>query len=598
LKCIRSRIIEEFERGQTGPNESCEYYPCHHHGQDCTYCFCPFYPCNDGDLGRSVGEKRIWDCSYCLLIHRKDACAFISSEVGRLGITDPGDERLDHVLGMTKERFFRPGRSIMVVGATSDAGKSLTVMALCRIISDMGCSVTPLKTQNMSLNSVVTPDGSEIAMIQDLQSRAARITRVSRHVNPILVKPMGDMRSEVFVHGRPFAEYDVPRFYDEFIPGPGKKAAEESIRYLRNSYDHVVLEGAGSPAEINIYDKDLANMRAAEMADADCILVVNTEWGGSFAYAIGTVELLEPEDRERIKAILFNNLSGDVSGFREGMAATERILNIPVLGVIPHLSVSLPSEDSTFFRDSRPIGDGKIRISVVRFPRISHFNDIDPLYLEDTRVVFAERPEDLDGSDAIILPGTKNIAADLGWMRSSGIAEKIRSFAGRIPVLGIDGGYRMMGTVMTVGSGTGSGKPAETEGLGLFGVTSRPDPGRSAKRIKGELIPGGGDIRGYETGGVNVSPDKGPLFRITSWKDERNEGSFSAEQKLFGTCIHGIFDTPAFRRLFLSSADPSYTASDGDFADHVEKNITKLADSFRASIDMDMFRRLFTEERG
>jgi len=193
LKCVKNKVIEEFEKGWLGPNKGCEFYPCHHYGQDCTYCFCPFYPCNDDDLGRNVGEKKIWDCSYCLLIHKKDACTFISSEVKKLGITDPDDARLRNIFEETKKRFFRPGRSLMVVGATSDAGKSLTAMALCRMIFDMGFSVTPLKTQNMSLNSVVTPDGCEIAMIQGLQSKAAGITRASRHVNPLLVKPMGDM---------------------------------------------------------------------------------------------------------------------------------------------------------------------------------------------------------------------------------------------------------------------------------------------------------------------------------------------------------------------------------------------------------------------
>jgi len=596
LKCLKNEVIKEFEKGWLGPNNDCEFYPCHHYGQDCTYCFCPFYPCNDDDLGRSVGEKKIWDCSYCLLIHKKEVCRLVSSEVKRLGIKDPDDARLRGIFEEVKKRYFKPGRSIMVVGATSDAGKSLTAMALCRMIHDMGYSVTPLKTQNMSLNSVVTPDGCEIAMIQDLQSKAARITRVSRHVNPILVKPVGDMRSLVFVHGRPFSEYDVPQYYDEFIPGPGRKAVEESIKYLRNSYDHVVMEGAGSPAEINIYDKDLANMRAAEMADADCILVVNTDWGGAFAYAVGTAELLEPKDRKRIKAILFNNLSGDTAGFKEGIAAMEKIIGIPVLGVVPHISLSLPSEDSTFFRDSATIGNGKVKIAVIKFPRISNFNDIDPLYLEDTTVVFAERPEDLDGSDAIILPGTKNVMADLSWMRRSGIEDRLRTFIGKVPVLGIDGGYQMMGSKLTDETAT-CGPAGEINGLGLFDNVTRLDSCEDAKRINGELMPSGGKVSGYRTGTGKVSVEGGPLLKISGWRCEYDEGSFDKEQKLFGTCIHGLLDAPAFRKYFMSFADPSYSASDRDFSEHIEDNIKKLADSFRSSIDMEMFRRLFMEGR-
>jgi len=596
VKCIKNKVIEEFEKGWLGPNKSCEFYPCHHHGQDCTYCFCPFYPCNDDDLGRSIGEKKIWDCSYCLFIHKKEVCRFVSAEVKRLAITDPDDKRLCKIFEEAKKRFYRPGRSIMVVGATSDAGKSLTAMALCRVISDMGYSVSPLKTQNMSLNAVVTPDGCEIAMIQDLQSKAARITRVSSHVNPLLVKPIGDMRSQVLVHGKPFGEYDVTQYYDEFIPGPGRKAVEESIRYLRRSYDYLVMEGAGSPAEINIYDKDLANMRAAEMADADCILVINTEWGGSFAYAVGTVELLEPEDRRRIKAILFNNLSGDTSGFKEGIAAMGKILDIPVLGVVPHISISLPSEDSTFFRDTATIGSGRIKISVIKFPKISNFNDIDPLYLEDTSVVFAERPEDLDGSDAVILPGTKNVMADLSWLRSSGIEDKLRSFLGKIPILGIDGGYQMMGDRL-IDKTANCETLTEMNGLGLFNIITGLDRCEGAKRVNCELLPAGGDVRGYKTGAGMVSGNDEPLFRIAGWRCVQDEGSFDKERKLFGTCIHGLFDAPAFRKYFLSYADPSYVASDKDFSDHIEENIEKLADSFRSSIDMELFKISFMEGR-
>lgn len=601
MKCIRNRVIKEFEDGWIGPNTSCPYYPCHYRGQDCTYCYCPFYPCMDEDLGRTIRSGRgkdIWDCSECLFIHQKNVAEFVSSEVERMGIKDPDDPRLKEIFRESKDRYFRLGRSVMVLGATSDAGKSLTVTALCRIMLDEGYSVTPLKTQNMSLNSVVTGKGDEIAMIQSLQAKAAGISRPGHHINPILLKPKGNTVSQVMVHGRPFGDYDVKGYYKDFVPGPGIEAVKESIGFLRKCYDYVVIEGAGSPAEINIYHADIANMKAAELADADCILVVNTQWGGSFAYALGTLELLEVKDRERIKAVLFNNLYGDPENFIKGTKEFERISGIPVLGVIPHADLFLPNEDSAYFKGSMVVGDGKIKVSVVRLPRIANFTDIDPLYLEDVTVRFVERPEQLDGSDAIIIPGTKNTISDLQWLKETGMAERILNFKGKIPILGICGGYQMMGSKLTDSKGLEGDVPSETDGLGLFNnITEWEEYRKSVRQVTGRLLANGGEVRGYEIHMGETVVDSEPLFEIDEFKGTRKEGSSDTDNMLFGTYLHGVFDAPSFRRYFLSfaSSSPDSEQEPEDYSEKVEHNIQKLADVFRSSMDMDLFKRLFME---
>ena len=593
MKCIKKKVLEEFERGWISSNLECEYHPCHHKGQDCTYCYCPFYPCNDPMLGKAIDPegKNIWDCSDCLFIHQRNVCEFVSSEVKRLGIKDSEDVRLKDLFKESKKRYFRKGKAIMVLGATSDAGKSLTALAICRIISDMGFSVTPLKTQNMSLNSVVTHDGCEIAMIQALQARAAGIKRPDRHINPILLKPKGDSVSQVMVNGKPFGDYDVQRYYSEFVPGPGIKAVEESVEFLKYRYDYVVMEGAGSPAEINIYDSDIANMKAAGIADAECMLVVNVAWGGSFAYALGTMDLLEEKDRRRVKGILFNNMYGSPSDFKEGMDELEKISKVPVLGIVPHIDVTLPKEDSEFFRETCKIGEGKTVISVIRLPRISNFTDLDPLLGENVTVNFVSKPKELEGSDAIIIPGTKNTIADMKWLRSSGMADAILSFKGRIPILGICGGYQIMGSKLIDSKGYEDPSASEIDGLGLFeGTTEWKKEGKIVRQVFAKLIPTDGHIVGYEIHSAESKMNAPPLLKLDF--SDKTDGSFIESEMLFGTYAHGIFEKSAFRKFFLSFAG-NVSEGDDDYSEKVEQNIQKLADAFKSSIDMEMFKKVF-----
>ena len=520
---------------------------------------------------------------------------FIYSEIERLGIKDAKDPRFDDIFRDAKAKFWKKGKALMVVGATSDAGKSVTVAAICRILHNKGYLVAPFKSQNMSLNSKVTRTGAEIAMIQVLQAKAAGIKNPDAHMNPILLKPKGDTVSQVMVCGKPFADYDVDGYYNEFVPGPGIGIVKEHVEFLKDRYDCVVMEGAGSPAEINIYDRDIANMGAANIADANVILVVNVEWGGSFAYAIGTVELIPENDRKRIKGIILNNVRGDTEKLLPGAEELERLTGIPVIGIIPHADVVLPSEDSEALRGVRKKGEGKSLIGVIKFPRMANFTDLDPLFLEDVSTVFVEKVEDLKGVDAIVMPGTKNTVSDYLWMQEKGLDKEIKKLWKKIPIVGICGGYQMMGKVLDDSNGIEAGKKAVYEGLGFFDNTTTF--GEYAKQIiqnEGKLAVGdGGEITGYELHmGISEVREKQPLVLLDRFHaDPLPEGSVREEDLTFGTYQHGIFDKPAFRKYFLSfvkhNGEPVNTEGAEDYEAILEENLQKLADVFAENMDVE-----------
>ena len=599
MDCIKKKVNEELKAGWIGPNRRCDYHPSHFEGQDCTFCYCPFYPCEDTDLGDFiVGRRgnRIWNCSDCLFIHRTPVVKFVLSEIERLGITEAGDPRFPEVLASAKERFYRPGRALMVVGATSDAGKSVTVAAICRILHRRGFLVAPFKSQNMSLNSKVTRSGSEIAMIQTLQAKAAGLKNPDAHMNPILLKPKGDTTSQVMVLGQPYGDYNVTDYYGRFVPGPGREIVRENVDFLKGRYDFVIMEGAGSPAEINIYERDIANMGAAVIADADVILVVNVEWGGSFAYALGTIELIPEQDRKRIKGVIFNNLRGKSDSFRSAIPEFERISGVPVIGVVPHADVVLPSEDSEALRGIRGKGEGRCLVGVIKFPRIANFTDLDPLFLEDVSVVFVEKASDLDGVDAVVLPGTKNTISDLRWMDERGISDRLRALRGKVPIVGICGGYQMMGTTLDDSQGIEGGVEGHVaEGLGFFdNVTTFGEYSKRIVNNTAEMLVGeGGEVTGYELHmGVTDVHEK-PLFRMTNRFGPdagEEEGSVREDEMLFGTYQHGIFDKMPFRKYFLSfvshDGERPDTSDVRDYDDIIEENIDRLADVFEENLDI------------
>ena len=602
---ITKKVREEIERGWIGPDKGCPYHPCHFTDQDCTFCYCPFYPCHDEDMGQLIKSKRgsdIWSCSPCLFIHRQEVGEFVMSEIKRMGITDPKDPRIRDMYAETKARYHRDGKPIMILGATSDAGKSLTVAALCRVLHKKGHLVAPFKSQNMSLNSRVTLRGSEIAMIQTLQSRAAGLKNPDHQMNPILLKPKGDTTSQVTVEGEPYGDYDVKNYYEKFVPGPGIEIVKRNIEFLKKRYDIIVMEGAGSPAEINIYDRDIANIGAAKIAGAPCILVVNVEWGGAFAYAVGTIKLIPEEDRGLIKGIILNNVRGDVSKIASGAKELERILNIPVIGIVPHIELELPQEDSEALRGVKSRGSGSMRISVIRLPRISNFTDLDPLYMEDTTIRFVTEPEDLEGSGAIIIPGTKNTISDLMWMREKGLDKAIIGQRGKIPILGICGGYQMMGRSLEDPGGIEGPHPGTFEGLGLFdNVTKWEEYKKRTLQAEGVMLKTGEPVTGYEIHmGLSMTKEE-PLFKIMRFTGNEPEGSVREKDMLFGTYLHGVFEKPAFRRFFLSFVKGGNNAlsvsKPRDYDDLIEDNLDRLALAFENSIDLDKLTNILEEGR-
>jgi adenosylcobyric acid synthase len=421
-------------------------------------------------------------------------------------------------------------------------------------------------------------------------------------MNPILMKPKGDTVSQVIVEGEPYGDYSVRDYYGEFVPGPGVEIVKRNIDFLKRRYDIVVMEGAGSPAEINIYDKDIANMGAAKIADAPCILVVNVEWGGAFAYAVGTVNLIPEEDRGRIKGIILNNVRGDISRIAPGAMELEKILNIPVIGMVPHIHLELPSEDSESLRGMKSKGSGRMMISVIRLPRIANFTDIEPLYMEDTTVRFITEPEELEGTDAIVIPGTKNTVSDLLWMKEKGLDKAITELKGKVPILGICGGYQMMGRSLEDPKGIESSNPGTVEGLGLFNnVTRWEEHKRKTTLNEGVFIRTGEPITGYEVHAGTSEINEEPLFNIERFTGDEKEGSFREKEMLFGTYLHGALEKPSFRRFFLSfvkgGKDILSASEPKDYEDLIEENIKRLASAFESNLDMEKLMKIMEGER-
>lgn len=585
------KVQEGYER-EGGPNTGCSYYPCHFQGQDCTWCFCPLYPCLDPRLGSFVTSRKgdqVWSCQDCYWIHRPDVASQLKDRLPPG--PRPSDDRLHAIKRGVEERSVALGRPIMVMGATSGAGKTLLVAALCRILSDLGYRVAPFKSQNMSLNSTVTARGEEISRAQALQALAARV-EPEAHMNPVLLKPKKDNLSQVIVRGRPFRDMDVPTYYSEFTTTIGPDIVRESYHHLQRRFDAIVIEGAGSPAEINIADRDLANLRTAEIADAPCILVVNIEWGGAFAYIVGTLMLLTPEQRARFKGVLINNMYGDPSGLGRGIEEVEKLTGVPVLGVIPHIDHALPDEDS---QDIASKDNGGLRIGVVRLPHISNFTDFDALELEKgTSVLFVDDPATLSRMDAIILPGSKNTVSDLGWLKERGLDKVILSRRGEAPIVGVCGGYQMLGRIICDPHGLEGDEGGTMDALGLLDATTVFDTyDKRTVQVEGCLACGEGRVRGYEIHMGRTETSEAPLFLLDDPKGLRGEGSRSGDGMVMGSYMHGLFDLPPFRRHLLSLASRGEARGEElDYEREVEASIARLAEMVRRSIDVPRLLRV------
>ncbi|MEL7036427.1 MAG: cobyric acid synthase CobQ [Cyanobacteria bacterium J06592_8] len=444
-------------------------------------------------------------------------------------------------------------KSIMVVGTTSHAGKSMITAALCRILYRRGIKVTPFKGQNMALNSYVTPAGAEIGYAQVVQAWAAGLSP-SVAINPILLKPQGDMTSQVILKGKPVGTVRASEYYEQYFE-IGWEAITQCLDHLALEYQMIVCEGAGSPAEINLKHRDLTNMRVAEYLKAKTLLVVDIDRGGAFAHVVGTLQLLDPHERELVKGIIINKFRGQRSLLESGIKWLEEYTGIPVVGVIPWVDLPLPAEDSLSLLDRRPRNNpqAEITIAVIRLPRIANFTDFDPLDAESSvNLEYISPDATLGHPDAVIIPGSKTTISDLLVLQEAGMAEALKNYvAAGGQVMGICGGYQMLGETVLDSQGI-EGKQGEFPGLGLLPIRTIIDRYKvSCKRVVTSENPFLGlPVEGYEIhqGRTQILDAETtlPLF------NDLNLGITNKYYSVWGHYLHGVFDNSPWRRSWLN----------------------------------------------
>ena len=436
--------------------------------------------------------------------------------------------------------------SLMVLGTSSHAGKSTVVAALCRVLVNRGISVAPFKSQNMSLNSYVTRDGCEIGIAQAMQAFAARI-EPAPEMNPILLKPKGDATSQVVLMGHPYKDVPAREYYleTEFL----LEKAVSAARTLEERFGHLVVEGAGGAAEMNLYKRDIANILLARELQYPIILVADIERGGVFAQVYGTVRLLPEDISPLVVGIIINKFRGDPEIFSQGIEIIEEICGVPVLGVLPYAGMNLPSEDSLSIAEKKSLNH-PVRIAIIRLPRISNFSDFEALE-RDASVEYVPLGSPLADYDCIILPGTKNTVDDLAEVRDSGTAEEVRRARKRgTPIIGICGGYQMLGREV-IDSGIES-RQGTHPGIGILDVVTRFDRyEKKTEQVTIDACPVGpvlsmmGKVSGYEI-------HMGMTERAGAVEAFFGEGAATPDGLAFGTYIHGLFSNASAVNALLS----------------------------------------------
>ncbi len=496
----------------------------------------------------------------------------------------------------------------MIQGTASSAGKSILVAALCRILRQDGHRVAPFKAQNMALNSFVTASGGEIGRAQAVQAEAAGI-EPTVDMNPVLLKPTADTGSQVIVMGKVARTISASDYY-KYTPSL-LKTIEAALNRLRDAYDIVVIEGAGSPAEINLKDREIVNMRIARMSGTPVLLVGDIDRGGVFASLIGTLELLDEDERRYIKGLIINKFRGDLNLFQPGLEFLERRTARPVLGVVPYFrDIRIAQEDSVYLDEkSDSTATGGLNIAVIRLPHISNYDDFDPLEDEGCRVNFATQRFELGNPHLIILPGTKSTVNDLQYLWHSGLARSIELKAKEgTPVVGICGGFQMLGKSILDPQGVESDR-TEVSGLGLLNVVTTFTPEKSTRQVRARVLSDigllsgtkGQELTGYEIHmGQTQHEDKLNAFQITETPQgaaDYRDGMLNDRGTVLGTYMHGLFHNDNFRQAFLNSLRRYWGLPEtaGSSTVGKEQHYDKLAELVRHNLNIKEIYRIMEE---
>jgi adenosylcobyric acid synthase len=456
-----------------------------------------------------------------------------------------------------------PAKTLMIQGTASSVGKSIIVAGLCRIFRQDGFKVAPFKAQNMALNSFVTKEGGEIGRAQAVQAEAAGI-EPSVYMNPVLLKPEAEASSQVIVLGKVAKSLEASQYYNH-TPSL-LKTIEDSLNRLRSTYDIVVIEGAGSPAEINLKKREIVNMRVAKMANAPVILVGDIDRGGVFASLIGTLELLTKRERNLIKGVIINKFRGDLKLLKPGLDILEKRTGKPVLGVIPYFrGINIAQEDSVYLDErSARSANGSVDVAVIRLPHISNYDDFDPLEEQDCTVRYITRASELGNPDLLILPGTKSTIDDLIYLQQQELAQAIIHMSkSGTAIIGICGGYQMLGKSIHDPDKVES-KHDSIAGLGLLNSTTIFNHAKTTTQVKAQVAADEGllkglkgiEVTGYEIHmGQTRSQNCRPAFQILETpqgKANYFDGAVNSNGFIFGTYIHGLFHNANFTHHLLN----------------------------------------------
>lgn len=485
---------------------------------------------------------------------------------------------------------------IMIQGTASSVGKSILVTALCRIFKQDGYSVCPYKSQNMSLNSYITLDGKEMGRAQVLQAYAAGL-EPEVYMNPILLKPTTDKNCQIIFNGEVYGYSNAKEYHN--LKVKFKDDLKSAFEKLENQFDIIVMEGAGSPAEINLRDNDIVNMGMAELIDAPVLLVGDIDKGGVFASLLGTIMLLSDSEKDRVKGTIINKFRGDISLLKPGVDSLEELTHRDCLGVVPYFKLDLEDEDGAV--DLNKNITDKIDIAIIRLPHISNFTDFDALSIEpDVSVRYVETVTEFKTPDLVIIPGTKNTLGDLEYLKKSGLYNKIREYEVNGKIIGICGGYQMLGKVLEDPYGVETTLES-MEGLDILPIKTVFEEKKITTRVNGiiakDLINNDTplSIYGYEIhmGKTTLLDDGKSLININkSNNEEANhlDGVVNNKGNVMGTYIHGIFDGVEFRQHIINELrrDKGIEEKVSMAYEHLrEKELDKLADLVRASIDMN-----------